>query len=173
MAVALGVATLAGLSAWQTSIIPQSVYAAIGPRVFPWMVAGLLGVVAIGLVVAALRGGWARENDGEITEWRSLAWFVGGLLANLLLIEGVSLSRLSLSGPGFVVASTVMFVCIARGFGSDRPLRDAAIGLAVATLGFIGFDKFLGYRIGAGFGDEWLSRAADRLWVWLSGIVWR
>ena len=43
-----------------------------------------------------------------------------------------------------------MFVCTARAFGSDQPIRDAAIGFALAVVAYVGFDRVLGYKIGSG-----------------------
>jgi putative tricarboxylic transport membrane protein len=180
LAVALGMAGVAGLAYWQTREVPTgaAVYATVGPQVAPWIVTIFLALVSAGLIAAAVNGGWARENDGEISEWGSLGWVGLGLLLNLVLIEGVSLRSLEFKGPGFIVASALMFVCIARGFGSRRPLRDAIVGFLVAAIGFIGFDKVLGYRIGAGFGDEWVSAGVDAVWavvgppiVWIAGAI--
>ncbi len=62
-----------------------------------------------------------------------LAWLVGGLVAHLLLIGTV----------GFVLASCLLLVCVARGFGSRRPWRDAGIALAIAFPMWLLFAKVL------------------------------
>jgi putative tricarboxylic transport membrane protein len=51
---------------------------------------------------------------------------------------------------GFVVASTLLFACVARAFGSSRPGRDIAVGFAIAALTYYGFAGLLGINIGAG-----------------------
>ena len=51
---------------------------------------------------------------------------------------------------GFTAASTVLFMLVAYGFGSRKPLRDAAIGFAVAIVAYLGFARLLGVNIGAG-----------------------
>ena len=43
---------------------------------------------------------------------------------------------------GFL-AQAALFVCVARGFGSVRPARDFAIGIALALGVFLFFVKFL------------------------------
>jgi putative tricarboxylic transport membrane protein len=93
------------------------------------------------LAVGALRGGWSHETDdfGEI-DWPGGLWMLGGLAANVALIDVV----------GFILASTVLFVLTARAFGSRKLARDAVIGFALAFVAYIGFDRVLGYRIGAG-----------------------
>ena len=52
---------------------------------------------------------------------------------------------------GFVVAGTVLFACVARGFGSRRWLRDVAIGLVLALVIFLFFVKLLNVGLPAGW----------------------
>ena len=63
-----------------------------------------------------------------------------GLLCNVVLIVPA----------GFTLASVVMFVLVAYGFGSRAPVRDAAIALVFALAAYFGFAKALGVNIGAG-----------------------
>jgi putative tricarboxylic transport membrane protein len=64
-----------------------------------------------------------------------------------------------LIGPaGFTVASVILFVCVARGFGSRAILRDALTGAAFALVAYFGFAKTLGINIGAGFVENALER---------------
>ena len=51
---------------------------------------------------------------------------------------------------GFIIASTLLFVCTALAFGSRNVARDAAIGFALAFVAYVGFDRVLGYKIGSG-----------------------
>jgi len=63
------------------------------------------------------------------------------LVLNVLLI-----------GPaGFTLASIVLFVCVARGFGSGNIVRDVSIATVFALIAYFGFAKTLGINIGAGF----------------------
>ena len=52
---------------------------------------------------------------------------------------------------GFVIAGTVLFVLVARGFGSTRLLRDLLIGLALTLLVFVFFVKFLNVGLPPGW----------------------
>ena len=52
---------------------------------------------------------------------------------------------------GFVLAGAVLVACVARGFGSTRPLRDAVIGLVLALAVFLFFVKFLNVGLPAGW----------------------
>jgi putative tricarboxylic transport membrane protein len=132
---------IAALSFWQTREIPTAaVFAAVGPQVFPWIVTAMLAALGVALLLAAFRGGWAHDQDGTLSEWAPLGLVLGGLIANALLIEHV----------GFILASTIMFVLVARGFESRQPLRDAVIGFVLAGIAYVGFDRVLGYKIGSG-----------------------
>lgn len=141
VAVSLGLVALAALAIWQTTVIPVSpIYARVGPTLFPWIAAIGLLVFSLLLLVEALRGGFADVEPQLSVDWHSLAWVVAGLLANLALIGSL----------GFVFAAVATFVCVARGFGSTAPLRDALVGAAVSFAAYLGFDRLLGVNIGAG-----------------------
>ncbi len=138
--IGLGILALAAVVAWQTTLIPEhAVYAKVGPKVFPWVAAGLLALMGVLLTIEGLLGGWEHDTS-EDTDWASLGWLCGGLLLNVVLI----------SNAGFIVAGTILFVCTARAFGSRQPLRDAAIALVLAIVAYVGFDRVLGYKIGSG-----------------------
>jgi putative tricarboxylic transport membrane protein len=137
-----GVLVLAGVVYWQTALIPVSpVYAKVGPTVVPAMTAAGLAVLAILLLVEAARGGWRSQIERELVIDRvALAWIAAGLVLNVLLI-----------GPmGFTLAAIVLFVCVARAFGSRALLRDAAIAALFALFAYFGFARTLGIDIGAG-----------------------
>jgi putative tricarboxylic transport membrane protein len=141
LGIAIGVIVLGLIAAWQTTEIPQSAYAAVGPRAFAWAAAFMLIVMGGLLALDALRGGWSHETDdfGEV-DWPGGLWMLGGLLANVALIDIV----------GFILASTVLFALTARAFGSRQLMRDAIIGFLLAFVAYIGFDRVLGYKIGTG-----------------------
>jgi putative tricarboxylic transport membrane protein len=65
---------------------------------------------------------------------RRLAWAAGGLIGHLLLV----------GTAGFVLAGTLLLVCVARGFGSTRPARDALVGLALTLPVWFVFARLLG-----------------------------
>ncbi len=143
LAIGAGIILLSLALAWQASVIPGSAsYAQVGADVFPWIVSAMLFMLGIFLTLAALRGGWSHEIEDapESTDWRSLGWVALGLIINAAAIEYI----------GFILVSTVMFALIARGFGSTQPIRDAAIGFALALVSYVGFDRVLGYKIGSG-----------------------
>lgn len=147
--IGLGLLAFAGLVLWQTlSFQVSPLYAKVGPRVFPYMTVGGLAILGVLLVVAAMRGGWQPEEEASVALDRRALVFVGaGLLANVLLIEPL----------GFTAASTVLFVLVAHGIGSRRPVRDAVIGLVFSLIAYFGFAKALGVNIGAGVVERLLG----------------
>jgi putative tricarboxylic transport membrane protein len=105
---------------------PEAGYAGVGPRFAPAVVAVLLAVVGAWLLWQALRGGFRNFSDptaGLSADLRGGAWVVAGVLAHATLITRV----------GFVLGAVILFTCVARGFGSRKPLRDAVLG-ALITL---------------------------------------
>lgn len=125
--VGLAVLLFGALVLWAAGDLPfEAGYAGIGPGALPRITGILLLVCGVMLIWLA----WTRGFPGvdEAAEralgfhWPGFLWVSGGLLAYGLLIEPAS----------FIVASTVLFAMVARGFGSRRLLRDALIGLVLA-----------------------------------------
>jgi putative tricarboxylic transport membrane protein len=147
LALALSICALAAATFYGVQQIPTPRFGtAVGPRTFPLIVAVGLAVCGGGLLLQALR----RQLIADEVEWGSrrqnILWFVAGLVANLVLIELV----------GFTLASAAMFTCIARAFGSTRPVRDAMIGTAFALVVYLAFRFLLGVNIGnSPLGELW------------------
>jgi putative tricarboxylic transport membrane protein len=136
----LGFAAIVG---YEASLIPTSLYARVGPQVVPFAVAGGLALLGIVLLVQNARGTWDTSGDPELTlpiDWRSARWLLLGLALNLSLI----------ADAGFIVASSLLFACTARCFGSANPLKDVALGIVLSATAYFGFSKGLGINIGAG-----------------------
>ena len=142
-AIGVGLLVFAGIVLWQTLAIPVSpLYAKIGPTIFPLLTAGGLAIWGVLLVLQAARGGWQDAEEKAVpVDWYALAFVAAGLVVNVAVITIL----------GFTAASTALFVLVAHGFGSRRPLRDAGIGFVLSLLAYFGFAKALGVNIGAGF----------------------
>ncbi len=137
---ALGAFVLAG--AWE--LPAGGGYAQVGPGVVPRVVgAGLLLLGAM-LLREALTGGFRGvDEEAEIhlpMDWAAFAWVSGGILAYGFLVERA----------GFLIASTLLFIAVARGFSSRRWLLNALVGLAVASFIFAVFNYALGLQLPAG-----------------------
>ena len=148
--IAAGVLALAVAVFWQTISIPVSpIYAKVGPTVVPMITAFALALLGVLLLFSALTGGWQTEEERNVKPDRpALLWIAAGLVLNVLLI----------GTAGFTIASTILFVCVARGFGSKAIVRDAAIGAAFALVAYFGFAQTLGINIGSGIVETAIER---------------
>ena len=145
----LGVTTLGIAAAAVALNLPSAGgYSRIGPNVIPIVVS--FGLIVLGgvLLYEGCTGGWrARTPDdaAERGEHRFLpgafGWVSAGLFAQMALINSA----------GFVLTAALLFACVARGFGSRRWLRDAAIGLLLALGVFLFFVRFLNVNLPAGW----------------------
>ena len=130
---------------WQAGAIPVSpLYAQVGPKAVPYVVAGGMTALGAGLVLAALRGGWsaaiAEVAEAGPPNLRALGMLGAGLLANIILI-----------GPaGFSLAASAQFVLVAAAFGSRSMARDLLVALPLTLLVWFLFVQGLGVNIGAG-----------------------
>ena len=147
--IGVGALLFAVLVLVQTRAIPVSpLYSKVGPTVFPYLTVAGLGVLSALLLVQGMRGGWQDSEEAAVApDWRAFGFVAAGLLANVSLIGTL----------GFTAASTLMFVLVAYGFGSRRPVRDAGIGLGLALTAYFGFAKALGVNIGAGIVENLLG----------------
>ena len=99
-------------------------YAGIGAAFVPTVVTVFLAAVGALLMWQAFTGGFRNFTEsvaGLIADHRGALWVTGGILLMALLI----------TKAGFVLAATALFVCVARGFGSETTLRDAITGAAL------------------------------------------
>lgn len=145
LAAALFVLALGGVAVWQTFAIPASpIYAQVGPKLVPGIIAAALLLLGLGLVASALRGGWSagveEVRDAPPPNPRALGLLLAGLLANLVLIAPF----------GFTLAATAQFVLAAAAFGSRTHLRNLAVAFIVSLGAYTLFVKALGVNIGAG-----------------------
>ncbi|TPG49624.1 tripartite tricarboxylate transporter TctB family protein [Roseomonas nepalensis] len=145
LAVGLVVVALGLLVLYAAWAIPDSpLYAQVGAKAVPTLVGVILVALGIGLSASAARGGWSGGLEEAMaappTNWRALGLLGAGLLVQLALIDWL----------GFVIAATIQYVLVCAAFGSKRPGRDLAIGVAVTLGAYIAFSKLLGVNIGAG-----------------------
>jgi len=144
-AVAAGVGAIGALVLWGALALPTSGgYAQVGPGVVPRIVGSLLLLLAALLLREVFTGGLRGvDEEAELTlpmDWRAFAWLSAGLLSYGVLIEYA----------GFVLSSTLLFILVARGFGSRRWLLNAATGIVLAIAVFATFNYGLGLTLPAG-----------------------
>jgi putative tricarboxylic transport membrane protein len=145
IALSLGVLALGGfvlVGAWE--LPAGGGYAQVGPGVVPRIVGAVLLLLGAMLLREALTGGFRGvDEEAEVhlpMDWVAFAWVSGGILAYGFLVERA----------GFLIASTLLFIAVARGFASRRWLSNALVGLAVASFIFAVFNYALGLQLPAG-----------------------
>jgi putative tricarboxylic transport membrane protein len=114
-------------------------YSAIGPKLFPWLVAAGLLVVGAALLYEARAGAIAHPVGFDLDLPPALA-VTAGLVLQMVLMKPA----------GFVIASAVLFVAVAYAFGSRRLALNAAVGLILCTATYIAFTRGLGLVLPAG-----------------------
>ncbi len=122
-------------------------YSGLSPRFMPTLVALGLLVCGVMILVNAVRGRFVAGDDeleasGEALPLSpsagiDLLWLIAGLLLHMLLIGWV----------GFIAASTLLMVFVARGYGSRKPIRDALVALAVTVPIWALFSQVMGISL--------------------------
>jgi putative tricarboxylic transport membrane protein len=148
LAIALGLLALGIFVAVVASRMPATGgFSGVGPAAMPSIVATGLIITGLWLLAESLSGGWRqREAEPQARGEHAFflpgfAWVSAGLFGQMALIHN----------GGFVLAATWLFTCVARGFGSTRPLRDAAIGLLMSLAIFAFFVHLLNVNLPAGW----------------------
>jgi putative tricarboxylic transport membrane protein len=114
-------------------------YSAIGPKLFPWLVAAGLLLVGVALLHGARAGAVAQPAGFELD-----------LPPALVVTAGLVLQMVLMKAAGFVIASAVLFVAVAHAFGSRRLLLNMAIGLVLCAATYLAFTRGLGLVLPAG-----------------------
>ena len=124
--------------------------AAIGPRLFPLLIA--FGLLAVGVAVLwqAFFGHIAHERGFEL-DWRAVALVSGGLILQMLLVESL----------GWIIATTLLFLAATLAFRERRVLISIAIGLALTCLTYWVFNYGLGLSLPIGTTIEELLPGSD------------
>ncbi|MDI3271738.1 tripartite tricarboxylate transporter TctB family protein [Pseudomonas sp. AL03] len=123
---------------------PEMGFVILGAHVYPYAVAVFLGGVGLLLCYQAITGGLRELADHSDESAKALpggklgaAWVTAGLVGVAMLINLI----------GFVLAAALLFTCSARGFGSRRPVRDLAIGMALTLPIYWLFNAGLGVSL--------------------------
>ena len=123
-------------------------HAAVGPRLFPFLIAAGLIVVGLAVLWQGFFGHIAHEGGFEL-DWLAVAFVSGGLIAQMLLLELL----------GWIIATTMLFIAVARAFGSRRLVLDAAIGLALTGIAYVVFTAGLGLNLPGGIIGDMIAPA--------------
>ena len=138
LVIAAVLTVIAIVIAWSTATMGGAAsYARIGPTTFPYVIAAGLFVLSIFTVFAALRGDFPAREEQNIGP---MAWIVGGLVAQMLLLKIA----------GFSIATGLLFAATARGFGKGPLWMTIPIGVVLAFVIWVIFAKGLQLSLPAG-----------------------
>lgn len=117
----------------------QSGYAGISTRTVPLLVA--VGLTVCGMLMLFWPQSVLQKAeeavDGQQPQVGRLLWLIAGLLLTMLLIGSI----------GFPLASVILMVCVARGYQSTRPLRDAIVSFCITLPLWFIFTKLLSINL--------------------------
>ena len=148
--VALLLAALCGVAAWQVSVIPQSLMQmTVGATLVPAVVTAGLAVLTVLYGISAWR---PRQADESLQEDQSplpganqrLAFLLGGGVAFITLVLPL----------GFIIPGTLCGMGVARAFDAPLNLKSLTICGLIATTFWVVFAQILG--VGLGPGLPWL-----------------
>lgn len=131
----LAAAVIVGHDASQQTITSNY---GLGPTAMPYVVCTGLTILGLSHFIVAFREGLPKP---EAADRSALLWIAAGLTG---LIASIAL------GGGFVLATTLVFACTARGFGRRAFVVDAIIGFVLGLAIFLIFSKLLTLILPAG-----------------------
>lgn len=118
-------------------------YAALGPGFFVTVIGAALVVFGAILLVQIARGEDFIPQDAEDAETEAPTSWSSLLLAG----AAAAVPLLTMIPLGFPLTAMISFALVTRAFGSRRIIFDAAIGLIIGIVCWVGFSK-LGVSLG-------------------------
>ena len=138
IAIAIGLLVLAGVIWWDMTTLQGATTYGIGPQAMPMVVTAGLVLLAVGNLISAIRG---ELPERESADPRAVLLILGGFVALIALIA---------FGGGFILATAILFTTTSAAFGRKALFQDFAIGLVLAVVIFLIFDKLLTLSLPAG-----------------------
>lgn len=121
----------------------------VGPKFFPYFVAGALALTAVLLGIATLRGSVPEEEGGEDVDLGQGAdWFTVAKLVGVFVFLIATVDLL-----GWAIAGALFFAGCSLTLGSRTWLRDLVIGTVLSFGSFYAFYVALGVPLPAGILD--------------------
>jgi putative tricarboxylic transport membrane protein len=139
LVIAVLLIAVGAIVAWDVAHMRSGVaaYSRIGPRAFPYAIAA--GLVGLGLLTA-LQAFRAAGPPTERDEIRPMAWIIGGLLVQIVLLPYA----------GFAIATGAVFAATAKAFGRGPLWFSYPVGVAMSLAIWLFFSKGLQLVLPAG-----------------------
>jgi len=115
----------------------------VSPRTFPYAVATLLALAAIGVIVEVLRGNVAvpegadSNSSFERADYRTMFIIVAAIGLHVFLLERT----------GYIISATISFWGVAYAFGAKKMARLGLISLIFAAIVYFSFTNLLGIQL--------------------------
>ena len=115
----------------------------VSPRTFPYAVATLLALAAIGVIVEVLRGNVAvpegadSNTSFERADYRTMFSIVAAIGLHVFLLERT----------GYIISATISFWGVAYAFGAKKMARLGLISLIFAAIVYFSFTNLLGIQL--------------------------
>ncbi len=142
--VAIALAILCGVAAWQVSVIPESMMQmTVGATLVPAVVVGGLALLAFIYGISAWRG---QQADESLAEDQSP---LPGANQRLLSLLAGGLAFMALIVPlGFVIPGMLCGVGVARAFDAPVNAKSIVICALIASTFWLVFARILGVGLG-------------------------
>jgi putative tricarboxylic transport membrane protein len=145
-----GVLILGLFIAFETMRGTGSTNAVVGPALLPYLISVGLVIVGVALLREAISGHVAHAGGMEL-DWIAVALVSAGLIIQMFLLETL----------GWIPASALLFMAVARAFGSRRLVIDAVLGLALTAASFVVFNYGLGLNLPGGVIADMIAPADE------------
>lgn len=124
----------------ETLRMPDVTRSAVGPKLFPFVIAAGLAAVGVAMLREARAGRTPHAAAGLEMDWPALGLVAAGLAIQFLTVEWV----------GWAPAATALFAAAARAFGERRLTVNLALGAALAAATYFAFTAGLGLNLPVG-----------------------
>jgi putative tricarboxylic transport membrane protein len=115
----------------------------VSPRTFPYVVATVLALAAIGVFVEVLRGNAAipegsnPEAPFERADFRTM----------FIIVSAIGLHVFLLERTGYIISAAISFWGVAYAFGAKRMARLGIISIIFASIVYFSFTNLLGIQL--------------------------
>ena len=139
LVIALLLIAAGAVVAWDVTHMRSGIaaYSRLGPKAFPYAIAA--GLVGLG-VLTAVQAFREHSPPAEHDEWQPMAWIVGGLVAQIVLLPYA----------GFAIATGAVFAATAKAFGRGPLWFTYPVGVVMSLAIWLFFSKGLQLVLPAG-----------------------
>jgi putative tricarboxylic transport membrane protein len=149
LGLAAGVALVGAYTVYDATTLNVGFADPVGPRIFPYVVGGVLVLLGALLAVATMRGDRPEADGGEDVDLtRSADWVTVAKLAAVLVFTVATVDVL-----GWAITGALLFAGATWALGSTTLVRDVIVGFVLSVASWYAFYVGLGIPLTAGLLD--------------------